>query len=178
RSWIGAALLVKGEMVGLLTTESATAGAYDAATGETVRAFANQAAVAIENARLFDDSQRQTRALASLYDTALATGSVLETDVLLKRLYEQVHPLLNPDSFAVAYYSPDTEELEMSLVVDDRWPGQDGFSDGRLPVSHGLAGWVVRNRQSLLVDDLLTESVTVLPRQGVSPPRSWLAVPL
>src|SRR5260370_12151189 len=121
RSWIGAALLVKGEMVGLLTTESASAGAYDAVTGETVRAFANQAAVAIENGRLFEESQRQTRALAGLYETALATGSVLDPEVLLNRLYEQVRPLLKPDAFTVAYYHADTEELEMSLAAADRW---------------------------------------------------------
>lgn len=178
RSWIGAALLVKGEMVGLLTTESATPGAYEAQTGETVRAFANQAAVAIENGRLFDESQRQTRALAGLYDTALATGSVLDTDVLLDRLYDQVRPLLNPDAFEVAYYHPDTEELEMTLAIEANGTTIDGDANGRVPVAHGLTGWVVRNRRSLLVDDLLADPIPVPPRQGILPARSWLGVPL
>ncbi|MEP7358233.1 MAG: GAF domain-containing protein, partial [Anaerolineales bacterium] len=113
RSWIGAALMVKGQLVGVLTTESAVPGAYDAAAGETVQAFANQAAVAIENARLFEDSQRQTRALSGLYDTALATGSVLETEVLVARLHSQVRALLNPDTFVVVFYHADSEELEV-----------------------------------------------------------------
>ena len=178
RSWIGAALLVKGEMVGLLTTESTRPGAYDALTGETVRAFANQAAVAIVNGRLFEESQRQTRALAGLYETALATGSVLDPDVLLNRLYEQVRPLLKPDAFTVAYYHADTEELEMSLAVADGWAMTDGYSNGRIPVTQGLTGWVVRNRQSLLVQDLLADPVTVPPRSGILPARSWLGVPL
>jgi len=54
RSWIGAALVVKGQVVGTLNVDSATVNAYDAAMGETAAAFANQAAVAIENARLYD----------------------------------------------------------------------------------------------------------------------------
>jgi GAF domain-containing protein len=178
RSWIGAALLVKGQMVGLLTTESTSPGAYDAQTGETVRAFANQAAVAIENGRLFEDSKRQTRALSGLYETALATGSVLDTDVLLNRLYEQVRPLLRPDAFSVAYYHADTEELEMSLAVEDGWTTIEGSANGRVPVSQGLTGWVVRHKQSLLVDDLLSEPVSVPPRGGLAPARSWLGVPL
>ncbi len=178
RSWIGAALLVKGKLVGLLTTESATAGAYDAITGETVRAFANQAAVAIENGRLFEESQRQTRALSGLYETALATGSVLDTDVLLSRLYEQVRPLLHPDAFTVAYYYADTEELELTLVVDEGWATTEDYATGRLPVTQGLTGWVVRHRQSLFVEDLLAEPVSVPPRQGILPARSWLGVPL
>ena len=164
--------------MGLLTTESASPGAYDAATGETVRAFANQAAVAIENGRLFEDSQRQTRALAGLYETALATGSVLDPDVLLNRLYDQVRPLLKPDAFTVAYYHADTEELEMSLAMADGWAMTDGYANGRVPVSQGLTGWVVRHRQSLQVDDLLADPVNVPPRGGILPARSWLGVPL
>src|SRR6185295_9536476 len=105
-SWIGVALVAKGRLVGLLATDSITPGAYTAAAGETVQAFANQAAVAIENARLFEASQRQTRALAGLYETALATGSVLETEVLLRRLYEQVSQLVRPDTFVVSFYHP------------------------------------------------------------------------
>ena len=178
RSWIGAALVVKGKLVGLLTTESATPEAYHAAAGETVLAFANQAAVAIENARLFEASQRQTRALSGLYDTALATGSVLDTDVLLQRLYEQVRPLLNPDTFAVAYYYADSEELEMSLAVEQGWPDKAVTLLGRVPVSLGLMGWVVRNRQSLLVGDMLEEAIPVPPRHGIQAARSWLGVPL
>ncbi|MCC6188865.1 MAG: GAF domain-containing protein [Anaerolineales bacterium] len=178
RSWIGAALVVKGQLVGILTTDSATPRAYDATTGETVRAFANQAAVAIENARLFEESQRQTRALAGLYDTALATGSVLETDVLLARLYDQVRQLLAPDAFVVTFYHADTDELEVVLAVGDDRAANEAVPTGRLPISQGLSGWVLRNRQSLLVADLQAEPMRVPPRQGVRPARTWLGVPL
>jgi GAF domain-containing protein len=178
RSWIGAALMVKGQLVGVLTTESALPGAYDAAAGETVQAFANQAAVAIENARLFEESQRQTRALSGLYDTALATGSVLETEVLLARLHDQVRALLNPDTFVVVFYHTDSEELEVVLAIEDGRPAEEALPGGRLPVGQGLTGWVVRNRRSLLVGDLQEEMVPVPPRHGLHPARSWLGVPL
>ncbi len=178
RSWIGAALMVKGQLVGVLTTESAVPGAYDAAAGETVQAFANQAAVAIENARLFEDSQRQTRALSGLYDTALATGSVLETEVLVRRLHDQVRSLLNPDTFVVMFYHAASEELEVVLAIEDGRPAEEVLPAGRLPVGQGLTGWVVRNRRSLLVRDLQEEQVPVPPRHGLRPARSWLGVPL
>ena len=41
---------MKGHLLGILNVDSFTADAYDEATGETVAAFANQAAIAIENA--------------------------------------------------------------------------------------------------------------------------------
>src|SRR5205085_5419344 len=178
RSWIGAALMVKGQLVGVLTTESAVAGTYDAAAGETVQAFANQAAVAIENARLFEESQRQTRALSGLYDTALATGSVLETEVLMARLHSQVSALLKPDTFVVVFYHAAAEELEVVLAIEDGSPAEDVLPAGRMPVGQGLTGWVVRNRRSLLVGDLQEEQVPVPPRHGLRPARSWLGVPL
>ncbi len=59
RSWIGAALFVKGELVGILTVDSTTPNAYNEKVGETVIAFANQAAIAIENTRLHRQAWRE-----------------------------------------------------------------------------------------------------------------------
>ncbi|MBI5566348.1 MAG: GAF domain-containing protein, partial [Chloroflexi bacterium] len=58
RSWIGAALRVKGRLLGILNVDSATPGAYTKELGETVAAFANQAAIAIENAQLNEAVRR------------------------------------------------------------------------------------------------------------------------
>jgi PAS domain S-box-containing protein len=58
RSWIGAALRVKGRLLGILNVDSATPGAYTEELGETVAAFANQAAIAIENAQLHEAVRR------------------------------------------------------------------------------------------------------------------------
>jgi len=58
RSWIGAALRVKGRLLGILNVDSNAPGAYTEELGETVAAFANQAAIAIENAQLNDAVRR------------------------------------------------------------------------------------------------------------------------
>ncbi len=58
RSWVGAALRVKGRLLGILNVDSFTPNTYNEATGETVAAFANQAAIAIENAQLHDAVRR------------------------------------------------------------------------------------------------------------------------
>jgi len=66
RAWIGAALLVRGTMIGLLNVDSSTVNAYNEVTGETVAAFANQAAIAIENARIFTELKQAEEALRKL----------------------------------------------------------------------------------------------------------------
>jgi GAF domain-containing protein len=69
---------VKGHFIGVLNVDSATVNAYDPAAGNTVMAFANQAAIAIENARLFE-AERLARAQAeTLRDAAKKRAAELE----------------------------------------------------------------------------------------------------
>ncbi|MEO6456733.1 MAG: GAF domain-containing sensor histidine kinase [Chloroflexia bacterium] len=59
RSWIGVPLMVRNEAIGALALDTNQPSFYDEEDGQTVLAFANQAAVAIENARLYDRSREQ-----------------------------------------------------------------------------------------------------------------------
>ncbi len=63
RSWIGAALLVQGRLIGILNVDSHTVNAYNERMAMTVAAFANQAAVAIERAHLYEQLQKQADTL-------------------------------------------------------------------------------------------------------------------
>jgi diguanylate cyclase (GGDEF)-like protein/PAS domain S-box-containing protein len=58
RSYAGAPVRIKGEPVGFINLDSAQVGFYTAAHVERLRAFADQAAIAIENARLYEEVQR------------------------------------------------------------------------------------------------------------------------
>ena len=64
RGWIGVPLVVRGQVIGYMTIDSRREAAYGTAEAALARAFANQAAVAIENARLFADTQRRAEELA------------------------------------------------------------------------------------------------------------------
>jgi signal transduction histidine kinase len=59
RSWIGVPLRVRDETIGALAIDKNEAGFYDEDDGRTALAFANQAAIAIENARLYDRAREQ-----------------------------------------------------------------------------------------------------------------------
>jgi signal transduction histidine kinase/putative methionine-R-sulfoxide reductase with GAF domain len=87
RSWIGAPLLVKGHLIGTLNVDHDQPGYYDADHTRLVTSFAHQAAVAIENSRLYAATRAATLQLAeqaqrmvTLYDTSRALLSGLELD--------------------------------------------------------------------------------------------------
>jgi PAS domain S-box-containing protein len=179
QAWVGAALLVKGKFIGILNVNSQQVNAYDATTGQTVGAFANQAAVAIENARLFEESQRQTRELAGLYNTAVAVTGVLEPKALLQRLYDQVQSLIAPDTFLVIFYHADSEELEIALAMELDKSLADLPIGWRVSLANGgLSAWLIRNQQPLLVNDMERDPLPAAPRHGKRAARSWLGVPL
>jgi signal transduction histidine kinase len=52
-------LLVRDEVIGALALDKKQPGFYTEKEGQTIMAFANQAAIAIENARLYDQSREQ-----------------------------------------------------------------------------------------------------------------------
>ncbi len=128
--------------------------------------------------RAFLDSQRQARELASLYETAVAVSNVPETRDLLARLYEQVRKLIAPDTFAVVFYEPDGEWLEMAMVMEGGEPLKEA-QGLKVPMDQGgLTGWVIRSRAPLLVGDLQREALPVAPRHMGQEARAWLGVPL
>ena len=69
-SWLGVPLLIQDEVIGLLTLDSKEAGHFNQEQARLAAAFANQVAIALENARLFDEVQRLaiTDPLTGLYN--------------------------------------------------------------------------------------------------------------
>jgi PAS domain S-box-containing protein len=59
RSWIGVPLIAKGEAIGFLTIDHREPGVYSEESAEIAEGFANQAALAIENARLYEETQQE-----------------------------------------------------------------------------------------------------------------------
>jgi serine phosphatase RsbU (regulator of sigma subunit)/ribosomal protein L29 len=56
RSWLGAPLIVRDTVLGVLNINACEPGRFSDADAKTARAFASQAAVALENARLYEES--------------------------------------------------------------------------------------------------------------------------
>ncbi len=79
-SWIGAPLAVKGKIIGALNVDSRTVNAYNEAAAVTVMAFANQAAVAIENARLFEALQQREAYFRALIENSAEGVAILDVE--------------------------------------------------------------------------------------------------
>ncbi len=156
RSWIGAKLVVKDRVIGILNVDSRRANAYTKADAETVAAFANQAAVAIENARLHDETRRRANELEILHEVALQTSTLVDVDLLLDQTTQMIANRLYSDSFGFA------------LVNEKPGPGRlvihlsyHGLSDEQrkitLPSDRGIVLSVTNTGQPRVVADVRQE---------------------
>ena len=70
RSWLGLPLIIRGEVIGMLTLDHHTVGHFTEKHSALGMAFANQVAIALENARLFERMQHlaSTDALTGLWN--------------------------------------------------------------------------------------------------------------
>lgn len=179
RSEMALPLKVGERIIGVLDVQSREDNIFDEEDVSALQTMADQLAIAIDNARLLKEVQRRAQALEGLYETALVTTSILETDVLLEGLYEQVKRLIDHDTFVAALYDVETEEVAIALAIEDGEP-LDDFKDARYPLDDsGLSGWVIRNRQPLLLSDAEAEQLPTEPKRGgQDSTRAWLGVPL
>jgi putative nucleotidyltransferase with HDIG domain len=178
RGWMGVPLRIRDRVIGLLTLDSRQPGAYTRTEADLAQALAHQAAVAIDNAQLFEESKRQALELAGLYEASLTISSVLVSEALLARLGEQVNRYFSPDSFSLFLFREETDEVEISMAIEN---GREipGLVGSRILVAEsGLTGWVIRSREPLRVDDLARDKTPVEPRHLAPPARAWLGVPL
>ena len=78
RAGLGVPLMREGNVIGVLTVVRNEARAFTQKQIELVETFADQAVIAIENVRLFDEVQARTRALSEALEQQTATSEVLQ----------------------------------------------------------------------------------------------------
>ena len=78
RALLGVPLIRDGKVEGVFGLQGREPGAFTQRQIELVRTFADQAVIAIENARLFNEVQAKTRDLEELLQQQTATADVLK----------------------------------------------------------------------------------------------------
>ncbi len=105
-SFLGCPVVVKGETIGFLCLDSAQAGFFSTEHASRLQVFASQAAVAIESARLFEETQR-----LAVVDSLTGVYNRTFFDTELERLQKSRH-------FPISILVADMDKLK---AVNDRW---------------------------------------------------------
>ncbi len=185
-SWLGQPLIVKGEVVGLLAMEKHEMGFYSAEHIQAAATFAGQAAGALENARLFEESvrragelDRRSQRLALLNRLSEELGASLDIGFIMKLTAQHLLSAMTASNVACLMVGPgdkfilevevppQSEHLPIALLdvpLFERLKDSHGiFSTPDVSVEADLAPlqesyFAAREILSLLVVPLLTGS--------------------
>lgn len=130
RSYVGAPIRARGKVMGFLNLDSAEPGFFTHIHGDRLQAFADQAAIAIENARLYDTVNRQADELEQhvaerTRELAQANERLRELDQLKTKFVSDVsHELRTPVTNMSLYLNllergkPEKREDYMSILKE------------------------------------------------------------
>lgn len=152
RTWIGAPLMVKGDVIGVLTVDSYVPGSYSEEDGRVVAAFAEQAATAVVNARLYEEIRKQAQTMAALAETAQAVASTLDLDEVLRLLLSRVAIALSVEAVSIALVQDDQLEFKVAEGV-----ASQGVVGMKLKLGQGIAGWVAKSGRPVLVPEVKSD---------------------
>jgi GAF domain-containing protein len=176
RAWIGAPLMVEGEVIGLLTVDSYQVRQYNQDDAELVMTFARQAAMAIKNSRLYEKEQKRAVQLTVVNEVARQVASILDMDQLLRGVVVAIQQGFDYYNVALSLLDEAANELEVQAIAG-------GFADlvspgYRQPVGVGMAGWTAETGQPLLANDVSQEPRYILGYLDEPLTRAELCVPL
>jgi len=177
-SHAGAPICSRDTVLGFLEVDSAQPGFYGPQDGERLRAFADHAALALQNARLFDETRRRAEQMMMLNRIGQAITAGLSMEQVLRAIYEQCLLIAPIDSFYVALYDPRSGNIRFPVFRDgDEYIQMPNYNVRTKP---GLAGAVIAQAQALYLPDTLDPQATAayqISHIG-SVARTYLGIPL
>jgi GAF domain-containing protein len=178
RSELAVPIKAGNRVLGVLDLNSDELNAFDRDDLFVTQSLADQLALGLENARLFESTKRHLEELTALHAIDVAIASTLELDEMLERVHEQIGKVMDIDAFYIGLYDDEKDELHLPILADreKRWPHQIL----KVKQNSGLSGWVVRNREPLWIADMEKERETLpIEARTVGPPtRSLMILPL
>ncbi len=118
-------------------------------------ALADYAAIALQNARLYENLRQRAEQLATINRIAHLTTSSLDLKAVMRSVVQEIKDVLHAETATLALVDEERDELvfEVSLRGD-----LDKLGKFHLKIGQGVVGWVVRHGQALRVNDVEQDS--------------------
>src|SRR5512138_555598 len=149
KSAICVPLLAREKLVGVLTLVHPTPNAFSQEQLNLMQAIADQAGVAVLNARLYTERQRQARVITALAEGAAAMNASLRMEDVYQRILIQTMQALQVETVALGM-------LEGEMVVYRAAAGQNaGNIPGRkIALGQGIVGVAALEGRGIVVPDV------------------------
>ncbi len=190
-------MTLSGKTVGMLSAQSYQPSVYTEDDLQILSTLANQAAVAIQNGRLFNETERLAQELErrvvertaqlqreqqnteTLLRILTEVSSSLDLDRALNRTLALLNDAIGAEQGTIMLLNAEDNLLHYRAgygYLTDKFTGEGrGF---KLKIGEGLAGWVVAQREAALISDLIDDPRWVKTAAASREHRSAIAMPL
>ncbi|MEJ2301298.1 MAG: GAF domain-containing protein [Anaerolineales bacterium] len=151
KSALSVPLMVRDRLIGVMTLVHPQPGSFSLDHLALVQAIADQASIAVFNARLYAESQRQARVMTAVAESAAFITASLHLDEVLQRILEQISQALGTEVVSLALIDPKEEFLEFKASTGRIGQSVVGM---RLKIGQGIAGWVAKEGRGAVVPDV------------------------
>jgi signal transduction histidine kinase len=178
-SFLGVPIVVRGRAWGNLYLSEKAEGEFTEADEEAVSILAQWASVAIENARLYQTSERgrrksekYARGLEATRDVVVAIGEEIALENVLKLIAKRGRALAGARSLVIMLR--DGEELVVQTSVGHA----QSMRGARLPIAGSTSGEVLERRVPERITDVAARLRIAPGEFGVADPQTALLVPM
>jgi len=188
RTIVATPLLRKGEPIGAILIRRVEMDPFTDKQIELLKTFADQAVIAIENVRLFQELQTRTRDLARSVDELQALGEVgravsstLDLETVLSTIVSQASQLSGTDGGAIYEYDEEAEEFHLRATQNIDIGFVELLRSTRIRKGEGAVGRMAVTFQPTQIPDIEQDETyqsrlrTAALREGY---HALLAVPL
>jgi GAF domain-containing protein len=179
-SFLGVPVLIRGNAWGNLYLTDKQGGDFDAADEQTAVILADWAAVAIENANLYqrlqerrDELEQVVQGLEATTAIARAVGAETQLDRVLELIVKRGRALV--DARAMVILLREGDEMEVAACAGEAEPDVVGR---RIPVEGSTSGEILRGTRPERIRDVASRLRISSDRLGVRDAHTALLVPL
>jgi len=154
KSAICVPLVARDKLVGVLTLVHPVPNSFNEEHMNLMQAIADQASIAVLNARLYTETQRTARIYSALAEGAAAINTSLEMPDVLRRILTQTMQALQVETVALALL-----DNKDDLVFHAAAGNNSGSITGqRIRAGQALAGVVVKDKYGLIIPNTRLDS--------------------
>ncbi len=179
KSYLGVPLMLGQRAIGVLAVQDFDrANVFNPNHLRILTTVADQLAVAIQNARLYAETQDRLGELATLNDLGRAFSSTINVEQIYQAVREQVPAVMDVSDIYLALYDEERDQVAFPLFVEE---GHELTQAPRGPT--GLTGHILRTRETLLLQGTTEEVRQQMETLGAvttaaGAAKSYLGVPL
>lgn len=148
KSAVSVPLIVRDQQVGVLTLVHPSPGFFSKLHLDLIQAIADQAGVAVLNARLYEESQRKAHVMSALAESATEITASLDLDDVLQRILTQISAALRAEIVNLALVDPQDDTLTFKASTSG---SEIGIIGHQVKFGEGLAGQVAQMGKSQII---------------------------